>query len=151
MVLILWGFFYPHWMIILLKAKSEPPGRGNHNAINLHKNVTNMLFMHTLAMYLQIWFLYSFLSFYFVSIPFHFGIFTFNCSLFCLILIWTIWIFLSKDILTNVLFCLWFRYSSNKYLSIFLVSVGIFICTIMSAKQVVSTLTDVLPSFFWVV
>ncbi|GAA6065827.1 UDP-xylose and UDP-N-acetylglucosamine transporter, partial [Tachysurus ichikawai] len=28
------------------------------------------------------------------------------------------------------------RYSSNKYLSIFLVSVGIFICTIMSAKQV---------------
>ncbi|MCJ8735857.1 hypothetical protein PDJAM_G00252390 [Pangasius djambal] len=28
------------------------------------------------------------------------------------------------------------RYSSSKYLSIFLVSVGIFICTIMSAKQV---------------
>ncbi|TSM52244.1 UDP-xylose and UDP-N-acetylglucosamine transporter [Bagarius yarrelli] len=30
------------------------------------------------------------------------------------------------------------RYSSTKYLSIFLVSVGIFICTIMSAKQVSS-------------
>lgn len=31
------------------------------------------------------------------------------------------------------------RYSASKYLSIALVSVGIFICTIMSAKQVVST------------
>uniref|UniRef100_A0A3B3ZQQ5 Solute carrier family 35 member B4 n=1 Tax=Periophthalmus magnuspinnatus TaxID=409849 RepID=A0A3B3ZQQ5_9GOBI len=33
------------------------------------------------------------------------------------------------------------RYSTSKYLSIALVSIGIFICTIMSAKQVVSTKT----------
>lgn len=55
---------------------------------------------------------------------------------------------MTMDVLTDVLFCLWFRYSSSKYLSIFMVSVGIFICTIMSAKQVVSALGNVLPSLY---
>lgn len=40
------------------------------------------------------------------------------------------------------------RYSASKYLSIVLVSTGIFICTIMSAKQVVSPLQTCCPSQF---
>ncbi|KAG9489843.1 nucleotide sugar transporter SLC35B4 [Eleutherodactylus coqui] len=45
------------------------------------------------------------------------------------------------------------RYSTSKYLSIALVSIGIFICTLMSAKQVasqsISNEEDGLASFLW--
>lgn len=52
--------------------------------------------------------------------------------------IWRWRISSSLFVLTLKVFFSFCRYSASKYLSIALVSVGIFICTIMSAKQVVS-------------
>lgn len=50
--------------------------------------------------------------------------------------------YLSQLLVFHLLSLSLYRYSASKYLSIALVSAGIFICTIMSAKQVVSLLQN---------